>query len=242
MLSLLTFGRLVLQLNGRAITGVATQRRQLALLALLAVAGDDGMSREKVQGYLWPASDGARARHALNQLLYVHRQLHQQSGLIAGRKTLRLFSEEIGSDVGVFEAELAAGRLESAVAVYHGPFLDGFFLDGASPFEEWVSERRGHYAACQLRALEQLAAQAADVGDLDRAREWSRRAASEDPLNSRLATAHVELLLRCDDRAGALLALRAHRDRLQAELGIPPSSRLQELEARIQSGDPPGRG
>jgi hypothetical protein len=61
MLSLLTFGRLVLQLNGRVITGVATQRPQLALLALLAVAGDDGMSREKVQGYLWPAGDGVRA-------------------------------------------------------------------------------------------------------------------------------------------------------------------------------------
>jgi DNA-binding SARP family transcriptional activator len=167
----------------------------------------------------------------------VHRQLHQQSGLIAGRKTLRLYSEEIGSDVGTCEAAPAAGRVESAVAVYQGPFLDG-----ARPFETWVSERRAHYAACQVGALEKLTDLAADAGDLDRAREWSRRAAAEDPLNSRLAIAHVELLLRCDDRAGALLALRAHADRLQAELGITPSPRLLELEARIQSGSPPGQG
>ncbi|HXI21592.1 MAG TPA: BTAD domain-containing putative transcriptional regulator [Gemmatimonadales bacterium] len=240
MLRVLTFGRLTLQLDGTVITGVATQRRQLALLALLAVAGDDGMSREKLQGYLWPASDGERARHALNQLLYVQRRHHQAADFVAGKKTLRLPSQGLESDVQIFEAALAEGRLEGAVEVYHGPFLDGFFLDGAPSFEEWVAERRNHYAARHLGALENLADQAAQAGDLEHALEWSRRASVADPLNSRLAVAHVDSLLRCEDRAGALRALRAHCDRLQAELGISPSSRLLELEARIQAGDSTG--
>jgi DNA-binding SARP family transcriptional activator len=65
MLQLRTFGGLTLQQDGENITGVATHRRQLALLALLAVAGDEGMSREKLLAYLWPEKDrnGADPNH-----------------------------------------------------------------------------------------------------------------------------------------------------------------------------------
>ncbi len=69
-LRLLTFGGLNLLVGGHATTGSATRRRRLALLALLAVARDRGLNRDKVQAYLWPESDTERARHGLNQLVY----------------------------------------------------------------------------------------------------------------------------------------------------------------------------
>ena len=53
-----------------ALTGAATQRRKLALLVLLASAGERGVSRERLLTYLWPESDSARARKSLAQLLY----------------------------------------------------------------------------------------------------------------------------------------------------------------------------
>ena len=71
MLRLRTFGGLTLARDDDPpMTGAATQRRRLAILALLAVARDGGMSRDKILGYLWPESGLDQARHTLNQLLY----------------------------------------------------------------------------------------------------------------------------------------------------------------------------
>ncbi len=71
---LATFGGLSLAADVEPLR--TTQRRRLALLALLAVAGERGLSRDKLQAYLWPESRADQARHALEQLLYfLRRQL-----------------------------------------------------------------------------------------------------------------------------------------------------------------------
>ena len=65
MLTLTTFGGLALGASGRELGGAAGQRRPLAVLAILAVAGDGGVSREKLVGILWPDADPERARRRL---------------------------------------------------------------------------------------------------------------------------------------------------------------------------------
>jgi DNA-binding SARP family transcriptional activator len=131
MLRLQTFGGLTLFRDTENLTGAATQRRRLAILVLLAVAGDTGMGRDKLLAYLWPESDAERARHVLNQLLYAQRRQVGDDALFLGRKTLRLNPAVISSDVSACDQALAAGDLEAAVALYGGPFLDGFFLKDA---------------------------------------------------------------------------------------------------------------
>jgi len=74
MLRLRTFGGLSLFRGSENLTGAVTQRRRLAILALLAVGRDVGVSRDKLLSYLWPESDQERARHVLNQLLYAQRR------------------------------------------------------------------------------------------------------------------------------------------------------------------------
>jgi DNA-binding SARP family transcriptional activator len=233
MLRLRTFGGLTLQQGGDVITGAPAQRRQLALLALLAVAGDEGMSRDKILAYLWPEKDIERARHLLNQLLYVQRSLGESPDLFNGRKTLRLLPDLVENDVQAFESALASGRNEAAVEVYRGPFLDGFFLNAAAEFENWVTDCRERFAHRYLRALDELAVHATERGEYDRTLEWRRRAVGVDPLNGRLVGAHVEALLLCGNRAGARRAILAHRDRLKKELGMEPDQQLTQLEARI---------
>ena len=87
-------------------TGAATQRRRLAILALLAVFGGRGLGRDKILAYLWPDSDIERARHNLNQLLHAERREFGAPGLFAGVKTLRLDPDLIWTDVGAFEKAL----------------------------------------------------------------------------------------------------------------------------------------
>src|SRR5947207_15137270 len=68
-----TFGGLTLSVGDEPTTGTLTQRRRLALLALLAVARDRGLTRDKILAYLWPESDSDRARDGLDPMPYANR-------------------------------------------------------------------------------------------------------------------------------------------------------------------------
>ena len=86
MLRLCTFGGLTLSRGTEDLTGAITQRRRLAILAILAVAGRQGLSRDKLQAYLWPESDADRARHVLNQLIYAQRRQVETSRSFSARR------------------------------------------------------------------------------------------------------------------------------------------------------------
>ena len=74
MYSLRLFGGLALEGPSGPLRGGVAQRRRLALLAMLGVAGERGVSRDKLAGYLWPESDEAGARHLLSDSVYVLRK------------------------------------------------------------------------------------------------------------------------------------------------------------------------
>ncbi len=235
MLRLKTFGGLTLARGEEDLTGAVTQRRRLAILAALAVAGEQGLSRDKLQALLWPESDAARARHVLNQLLYAQRRQVGSDGLFRGRKTLRLNAEVIWTDAGAFEGALRRGELEDAAAVYAGPFLDGFFLKEAPEFERWTEEQRSRLARRHLAALSTLATRATLAGDHTVAATWWRRARDADPYDSIAALGLVESLAAAGDRPGALREGFRHDALVRAELGVPADQRLLDLLGRISS-------
>jgi len=236
-LRLLTFGGLNLLVGGQLTTGSVTRRRRLALLALLAVARDKGMNRDKVQAYLWPESDTERARHGLNQLVYFQRRHLEGGELFLGRKTLRLNRAAITADVWEFEDAVDAGAHESAVRVYAGPFLDGFFLRSAPGFERWADDQRRRLADRCALALSLLAAAAATKHE---AVEWWRRAAELNPYSTdtvlRLADAWVAI----GDRAAAVRCAQQHADLLRTELGLPPDPKVVSMIEQLRGGSAPG--
>ena len=69
--------------NGSTLTGPATQRHRLALLALLASSRSRPQSRDKLVAWLWPERDMAHARNLLNQ--GVHARLTVKSRASADR-------------------------------------------------------------------------------------------------------------------------------------------------------------
>jgi DNA-binding SARP family transcriptional activator len=131
-----------LDVGGAPVSGAPAQRRRLALLALLASAGDRGLSREKAFGYLWPEHETARARHQLSESIYVLRRLLGETAIAATLDDLRLDSSQVWSDVSALRAALAATNRELAVSLYAGRFLDGFFLDNAPEFDQWATNER----------------------------------------------------------------------------------------------------
>jgi len=130
------------------LSGAALQRRPLALLALLATAGDRGRSRDDVLLHLWPDSTPARARNILKQTLYaLRRDLQAPDLLIVHGDCLRLNPIVVTSDVSELEAALDRGETERALAFYRGPFLDGISLGDVPEFDRWVRSERDRLAA-----------------------------------------------------------------------------------------------
>lgn len=242
-----TLGRLSLERDGEEVSGAAGQRRRLALMALLAVAGEAGLTREKVLGFLWAEHPASRARQILAESLFVLRGAVGKSAIVAVGDYLRLNPLEVWTDVGAFRERIAAGALAEAVELYRGPFLDGFYVRDAPEFEQWVGREQDRLARDLGRALESLAEQAAAAGQPLAAAEWLRRLAAHEPFSSRVALRYVETLVRAGEPVMARRYAAEFTERVRQELGIEEEAVLAQATALIAGPlappvSPPGPG
>jgi DNA-binding SARP family transcriptional activator/TolB-like protein len=219
---------------GDPVGGAATQRRTLALLAALAVAGDRGLSRDKLVGLLWPEVDEERGRHSLTQALYAARRALDVDDLFVGGGDVRLRRDRCGSDVQDLEEALDAEELERAAALYAGPFADGFFLAGSGEFEQWISVQRARLEDRMADALDRLAALAEAEGRSRDAVGWRKRLVAIRPLDASVTVALMRTLAEVGDRAGALRHAQLHQTLLREHLGLAPDPVVTSLAARLR--------
>jgi len=199
---------------------VAQQRSRLTILAVLAVAGDRGIRREKLAALFWPESDEDRARNALRQALFALRRDLAMGELTLGTAELRLNREVLSADVTEFDTALDAGRYEDAAVLYQGDFLDGVHSSGSVELEHWISEQRARLSESYGRALEGAAGAAAERGDRQGAAEWWGRRAAHDPLSGRVARAYMDALAQAGERERALRHAEVHAALLRQELDV----------------------
>jgi len=235
MLRLLTFGGCRLEKDGAEWDVMPGQRKGLALLALLAAAGDRGLSRDVACAYLWPESNDGRARTSLRQLVHALRHQLGTPKLLPSAGPLRLDAKLVRSDVADFHDALARHDQAGAVQLYRGPFLDGFYLKGADEFERWAAVERGSLANAYARALETLAEGAAGRGDLLTAVDWWRRLTSVEPLNARAAIGLMRALSAAGERAAALRHAQSFTQLVYEETGSSPDPAVEQVVASLQS-------
>jgi len=229
-----TFGKLAL--SGGASSTLSHQRRRLALLALLAASGERGLSRDQLLAYLWPESAAGNARHSLEQLLHALRRVLGES-VFSGTNPVSLDSGVVASDVTEFERALTRGALAEAVALYHGPFLQGFYLDDAPEFERWTSAERVRLATRYSEALVRLAGDAETAGDHSVAVRWRRLQVEADPISSRSALALMRALAAAGDRTAALQHARVYEELVRQELESEPDPSISKYAATLRAGD-----
>ncbi|HOG48791.1 MAG TPA: BTAD domain-containing putative transcriptional regulator, partial [Anaerolineae bacterium] len=215
-------------LDGEPISGF-TSNKVRALLAYLAVEATRPHARRVLAALLWPDQPDSAALSALRHALSDLRGALGDRGasvplLLIGRDTLR-FNAEAGCqlDVTAFQQKLSAisdqrsaigrqrsaatrkaptmGELQSAVALYRGPFLEGFSLADSSPFEGWALLKREELSQQVLVALGTLAAAHEARGEYEEAIACARRQLELEPW---LEEAHRQLM-----RALALSARRS---------------------------------
>jgi DNA-binding SARP family transcriptional activator/tetratricopeptide (TPR) repeat protein len=237
MLRLRLFGGAVLEGIEGPLGGAATQRRRIALLAVLA-SHPGGISRDRLIAWFWPDSPDERARHGLAQLLYAIRKDLGEDAITGSATMLRLDPSRLATDIHEFGLALTAGDLERANRLYAGPFLDGFYLSGCPEFERWVEEERGRLAERVCSAAECLARNAASGEDGRRAVEWWTRLAVLRPLDSRVALALAQAHVAAGDTPAAMRVARTHQLLVGDELGVAPDPSLAAFMATLQSAPP----
>lgn len=217
-------------------SGAAGQKRLLALLSLLAVSSDAGMSRERILSLLWPVGEPERNRHALTQSLYHSRKaLGCDDVFLLTGGDVRLNTERITSDVQEFVSQFMQGEDECAVELYRGEFLEGFFVPGVAEFDQWVSNQRSRLRDLAGQALERLASAAESERNLGRAIEWRKRLVSLDPLSAVPTSKLMRIMAAFGDRSGALQQARVHTLLLRDQLEIDPDPIVSRLEEQIRA-------
>src|SRR6267142_764264 len=227
-----TFGKLTL--SGAA-SDLSHQKRRLALLALLAASGERGLSRDQLLAYLWSESSAVNARHSLEQLIHALRRALSDS-VFSGTNPIRLDPGVLASDVTEFERALSRGALAEAVALYHGPFLSGFYLDDAPEFERFATAERTRLAVRYSDALGRLAEDAERAGDYQSAVRWRRLLVEADPVSSRSALALMRALVAAGDRTAALQHDRIYEALVRQELDSAPDPSIAKYAATLRAG------
>jgi DNA-binding SARP family transcriptional activator/TolB-like protein len=210
------------------------QRRRLALLAVLAASGEQGRSRDQLLGLFWPEVSQSRARHSLDQLLYAIRTSLDGS-VFTGVNPTHLNAAFITSDVGDFTDALARGELETAVELYRGPFLEGFYLSDALEFEQWMETERGRIERSYTDALERLAKRAEDANDFTAAARWRQKLIETDPLSSKHAIGLIRALVNAGDHASALRYAERYEGIVGQELGTSVGPAVAALVAEVRA-------
>ena len=159
------------------------QKRRLGLLALLALGGRQGLSRERIEAYLWPESSAERARHALDQAVYAIRHAVGSDCILSTGRELRLNPELVVADVWEFDEAIRARQWAAAVGHYKGPLLDGFHFSDSRELQAWIDAERARLRGEYEAAIESLASLSAQAGDHSQSVMWWRRLASSDPVS-----------------------------------------------------------
>jgi DNA-binding SARP family transcriptional activator len=201
-----------------------------ALLAYLIVSGGD-QARESVADLLWDARSSAASLRNLRVLLTRTRgdlpELQSGNGNLA-------FAAGPGDRLDYLDLVRTLEAGEPAISdlrVYRGDLMEGFYLDGAPRFQEWLTLERERMRRAVLNAYDELCERCAE------AKDWAAGAAAAeswlalDDLDE-IACLWLLRFLAAEGEAGR--AMEVYRDfsaRLGAEIGVDPGGDLQRFAA-----------
>src|SRR5882672_2509603 len=233
MLILELLGTLSLRDETHPVPVAAQQKRPLGLLAILGLGGTPGLSRDRIEAYLWPESSAARAQHALDQTVYAIRHALGSDVILATGRELRLNPELVQVDVWEFEQAIRAGQWTAAVGHYKGPLLDGFHFADSHELESWIDTNRTRLRLEYQKAIEFLANLAAEAGDHSQSVMWLRRLATSDPLSAGATKKLMLALAAAGDRASAVQYARVYQELVRHELEMEPDAEIEDLAAAL---------
>ncbi len=216
-------------------TPISMTRKNRLLLAALALAGPNGLSREKLADMFWANSGDKQAQDSLRQTLASVRKALREHGncITTGQGVVALDNENVWIDVVDFEAfsgSKAANDREQALSLYQGDLLDDFRIK-EEHFEAWLLPMRERLRAKAIGMLEEGIDAAYDV---EQSIALASRLLEMEPGNE---TAHRALMRAYASQGRENLALKQFdhcRGILNRDLDVEPSRRTIALFEEIK--------
>ena len=230
-------------------------RKVLALLAYLAAEGGV-QERQKLTRLLWPESDMAHGRTALRITLLHLRHILEEEAALECEARLLITHDTIGLDLSSgIDLDLHAlenawklvqvlptpeavqgegrrsliARLQHAVALYRGGFLQDFTLRNTLDFDNWVGMQQGYWYQRIEQVFDWLSQLQSADGALEQAIATVERWRSFDPLNEDISLRLMQIQFASGNRIAALKTYETYRDVLMTELSAKPSRKLVSL-------------
>jgi DNA-binding SARP family transcriptional activator len=209
-------------------------RKNLALLLYLALSPGRRRAREHLVGMFWGDRTEAKARHSLNEALRVLRKAGGEDAVASEGDHVVLHADHVRVDAQDFIEALEGGDVPTAARLIRGPFMEGFFVEGSSGFEDWLHAERSRLGRKGVVALGQLGEQLLARGDGSGALDAAGRALLLDPHSEESARLALLAHALAGERARAVTLFEEFRHRLGEELGLKPSDELVALVERIR--------
>jgi DNA-binding SARP family transcriptional activator/predicted ATPase len=248
-LSLSLLGPFQVTRAGEPVTGFEADKVR-ALLAYLVVEADRPHRRDSLVGLLWPDWPERTARTNLrNALANLRKAIGDRNAtppfLLISRETIQFnTASDAWVDVAAFTNLLKSKdspqqiirRLEEAVALYRGNFLEGFHVKGSAAFEDWCSLMRERFQRQVLTALHRLAGYYEQRGEYERACNYTWRQVELEPWQEEAHQQLMRLLAFSGQRSTALAQYKTCRRLLNEELGVEPAEETTRLYEQIRDG------
>ena len=237
-------------------------RKELALLVYLAVEGRV-QARQTLSEHFWPDQDARHGRADLRITLLHLRHLLGEDGdrdavphLLITRDTLGLnLTSALDLDLqALHEAWTLAhassrtalpmsedaqrpliARLQRAIGLPRGAFLEGFWLRDAPAFDDWVRSQREYWHLHTNEIFDRLSHLQFEAGELESAIETVNRWLILDPLQEDAYQRLMRLHFAAGDRSAALHAYDTCQVMLSTHLQTGPAPETVALASQMRA-------
>jgi DNA-binding SARP family transcriptional activator len=229
-----TLGPLQITIDDEPPPPELTWRKNAALLVYLARSPDRTRTREQLCGLLWGEKPESAARHSLNEALRVLRRCAGEDVVHSEGRQVTLSDEGVRLDTEQLEQSLEHEHWEIAADLVAGPFMDGFGVPDASPFEDWLTTERQLWQRHSVRALAMYAKHCLARGDIVGATRAAGEALALDPLSNAATRTSMRAAALTGERAAALEIYEAFSERLLETLAVEPEPDTVRLADRVR--------
>ena len=146
-----------------------------------------------------------------------------------------------------FQAALDRSNPTTAVTLYRGPFLDGFYLPGLAEFERWAESERAILAQRYAGALEGPGQCRRSARRPSRSLRLVAPARRHGPGQPRYALGLMRALVQAGDRSAALDHARVYEELIRGEYDTAPDPEVVEYAKQLRgmfgrwAGTPPAK-
>jgi len=220
-------------------------KKHQALVAYVATAPDQSVSRDKMLDLLWGSRSEGQAKQSLrgvlsetNKVLRTHAQASSsESPLVSDRNTIRLTRSLVSTDVDRLLAAVRSNDIQNMISLAttrSGEFLENLKINEIS-YQSWRVAEAERHQRVRIELLQKILSMLDHGADSDRIVQVADMLLVIDETDEVAHRALMETYAGAGKQSLAIRQFEICKQRLDSELGVAPSAITQDLFVRIKS-------